>query len=129
MWPAATSTTIPSGSFRPSLMIVFTPEPSGFDVSTRPAERSRKYKRPTVFATDLGASDLEAFEDGMKRLFLSFFDFRFFDHCLDRIALKRLDKGAEASDGLAENEVLHLERALVGVKSFRIHEESPDVVV
>jgi hypothetical protein len=40
-----------------------------------------------------------------------------------------LDEGAQAGNGLAENQVLHLERALVGVESFRIHEESPDVVV
>src|SRR6266403_995893 len=127
MWPAATSTTMPSGSVRPSLMMVFKSEPSGFDVSTRPAERSKKYKRPTVFATDFTVSDLEALEEGMKSLFLSLF-FSSIPRCSGRSALNQLDECAETSNGLAENQVLHLERALVGVKGFRIHEEPPDVV-
>src|SRR5882724_3164145 len=128
MWPAATSTTIPSGSFRPSLTMVFKSEPSGFDVRTRPAARSKKYKRPTVFATDFTVSDLEALEEGMKSLFLSLF-FSFIPRCFDGSALNQLDEGAETGNGLAENQVLHLERALVGVESFRIHEEPPDVVL
>src|ERR1700739_2238151 len=63
MWPAATSTTIPSGSFRPSLTIVFKLEPSGFDVRTRPAARSKKYKRPTVFAAAFAVFVLEIIDD------------------------------------------------------------------
>src|SRR6266478_3139907 len=59
MWPPATSITIPSGSFRPSLTMVFKSEPSGFDERTRPAARSKKYKRPTVFAADFTVSHLE----------------------------------------------------------------------
>src|SRR5712664_4289944 len=127
MWPAATSTTMPSGSFRPSLMMVFKSEPSGFDISTRPAERSKRYKRPTVFATDFTVSDLEALEEGMKSLFLSY-SFHLSHVVPKRSALNQLDECAEAGNGFAENQVLHLERALVGVKGFRIHEGSPDVV-
>jgi len=59
------------GKFSASLMIVFRSEPSGFEVRTRPAARSKKYKRPTVFAADFTDSDLEALEDGMNLLFLS----------------------------------------------------------
>src|SRR5258707_3352695 len=71
MWAPATSITIPSGSFRPSLTMVFKSEPSGFDVRTRPAARSKKYKRPTVFAANFTVSDLEALEDGIG-FFISF---------------------------------------------------------
>src|SRR5260221_14515090 len=117
---------MPSGSFRPSLMMVFKSEPSGFDVSTRPAERSKKYKRPTVFATDFTVSDLEALEEGMKSLFLSY-SFHL-SHVVPAEVLSTNYECAEAGNGFAENQVLHLERALVGVKGFRIHEESPDVV-
>src|SRR5260370_5072005 len=127
MAPAATATTMASGSFRHLLMMVFKSEPSGFDVSTRPAERSKKYKRPTVFATDFTVSDLEALEEGMKSLFLSY-SFHLSHVVPKRSALNQLDESAETSNGFAENQVLHLERALVGVKSFRIHEESPDIV-
>src|SRR5215469_3016083 len=48
MCAAATSTTRPSGNFRPSLMMVFKSEPSGFADKTRPAPRSRKNSRPDV---------------------------------------------------------------------------------
>src|SRR5580704_14533942 len=128
MWPAATSTTIPSGSFRPSLTIVFKLEPSGFAVRTRPAARSKKYKRPTVFAADFTVSDLEALGDGMDLLFLS--SLLLFIHCcFARSAFNWLDESAEAGNSFAQNQVLHLEGALVGVEGFRIHEEPPDVVL
>src|ERR1700694_1728803 len=48
MWSAATSTTTPSGSFRPSLTIIFKSEPSGFAENMRPPPRSRKNRRPAV---------------------------------------------------------------------------------
>src|ERR1700732_5281289 len=48
MWSAATSTTTPSGSFRPSLTIPSRPEPSGFAENMRPPPRSRKNSRPAV---------------------------------------------------------------------------------
>ena len=38
-------------------------------------------------------------------------------------------KGAEASDGLADDQILHLIRAFVGVERFGIGEEARDVVV
>src|SRR6266853_6105675 len=71
MWPAATSTTMPSGSFRPSLTMVFRSEPSGFEENTRPAARSKMNKRLTVFADNFVVSDLEALEDGIG-FFISF---------------------------------------------------------
>src|SRR5437868_7343073 len=40
-----------------------------------------------------------------------------------------LHEGAEARDGLADDQVLHLERAFVGVERFGIREEACDVVV
>src|ERR1700730_11133305 len=49
MFPAATSTTMPSGSRRPSETIVRKSEPSGFAVITRPPPRSKRNSRPTVF--------------------------------------------------------------------------------
>src|SRR5262245_27260814 len=39
------------------------------------------------------------------------------------------NEGAEAGDGLADDQVLHLEGAFVGVDRFRIREEARDVVV
>src|SRR5260370_25728195 len=48
MWPASTSTTIPSGSFRASVTIVFRSDPSGLhDITRRPA-RSKKNRRAIV---------------------------------------------------------------------------------
>src|SRR5260370_36213836 len=71
MWPPATSTTIPSGSFLPSLTMVFKSEPSGFDVRTRPTARSRKNRRPeTVLAAGRAALAL-GFASGLE--FFSFF--------------------------------------------------------
>src|SRR5271155_1377608 len=121
MWPAATSTTMPSGSFRPSLTMVFKSEPSGFEERTRPAARSKKYKRPTVFAADFTVSDLEALEDGIGITF-SFLVFSLFERRCSRTASYCLEswlhKGAEPGDSFAENQILHLERALIGVKGF-----------
>src|SRR6266849_8733973 len=128
MWPPATSTTIPSGSFRPSLTMVFKSEPSGFDVRTRPAARSKKYKRPTVFAADFTDSDLEALEDGMES-FIPFFVTFIYLASFRRKCLRWLHEGTEAGNGLAENQVLHLERAFVGVERFGIGEEARHVVV
>src|SRR5229473_176423 len=42
---------------------------------------------------------------------------------------RRLHEGAEPSDGFADDQVLHLIRALVGIERFRIGEEARDVVV
>ena len=38
-------------------------------------------------------------------------------------------EGAEAGDGLADDQILHLIRAFVGVERFGIGEEARDVVV
>src|SRR5579864_7576736 len=53
MCPAETSTTTPSGNFRPSSTMVFKSEPSGFAENTRPPPKSRKNNRPEVL--DLSA--------------------------------------------------------------------------
>src|ERR1700733_2338587 len=50
MCPARTSTTTPSGPFRPSSMRVLKSEPSEFAVNTRPAPLSRKKSRPHAVA-------------------------------------------------------------------------------
>src|SRR5579863_3063769 len=61
MCPAARSSTRPSGNFRPSLMMVFKSEPSGFADNMRPPLRSRKKSRPDVGAFFAPASiDVEA---------------------------------------------------------------------
>src|SRR6266566_4654581 len=48
MWPASTSTTMPSGSFRPSVTIVFRSDPSGLHDITRPPPRSKMNRRAIV---------------------------------------------------------------------------------
>src|SRR5260370_7069697 len=64
MWQGARSSRIPSGSFRPSLTMVFNSEPSGLDVRTRPAARSRKNRRPeTGLAAGLAAFDFRFVDD------------------------------------------------------------------
>src|SRR5260370_4973140 len=40
-----------------------------------------------------------------------------------------LHKGAQARDGLAHDEILHLVRAFVGVKRFAVREETRDLVL
>src|SRR5258708_135593 len=110
---------MPSGSFRPSLTMVFKSEPSGFDVRMRPAERSKKYKRATVFAASSAVSDLEALEDDIES-FIPFSVAFIYERRFGRSALIWLDESAEAGNGLAENQVLHLEGALVGVESFQM---------
>src|SRR5260221_10193834 len=126
------STTIPSGSFRPSLTMVFKSEPSEFDERTRPAARSKKYKRLTVFADNFAISDLEALEDGIG-FFISFLVlFRLSSELQQNRSLpfqRGSHESAEAGNGLAENQVLHLKRAFVGVERFGIVEEARHVVV
>src|SRR5216684_826272 len=48
MWPASTSTTMPSGSFRASVTIVFRSDPSGLHDITRPPPRSKTNRRAIV---------------------------------------------------------------------------------
>src|SRR5437899_928854 len=45
------------------------------------------------------------------------------------VEYRALNEGAEAGDRFADDQVLHLVSALVGIESFRIHEETPDVVI
>src|SRR5580700_3102748 len=64
MWPASTSTTMPSGSLRPSLTIVFKSEPSGLHENTRPSLRSKTNRRPEVaFVVPFEDFDFAALED------------------------------------------------------------------
>src|ERR1700751_3792708 len=64
MWPASASTTMPSGSLRPSLTIVFKSEPSGLHESTRPSLRSKTNRRPKVaFVFPFEDFDFAALED------------------------------------------------------------------
>src|SRR5882724_7841656 len=46
-----------------------------------------------------------------------------------RIHFTPLHEGAEAGYGFADDQVLHLECAFVGIKRFRIREETADVIV
>src|ERR1700722_7031562 len=59
MWSAATSTTTPSGSFRPSLTITFRFVPSGFAENVGPPPRSRKNSRTAVRLIPDGALILQ----------------------------------------------------------------------
>src|ERR1700688_4570590 len=123
---------MPSGIRLPSLTMTFRSEPSGFAVKTSPLLALRKNKRPAVpFGVGWATFDLDALTD--MDLFLLFQFSRFCTQISgyrsQNLPQTPLDEGAQAGNGLAENQVLHLERALVGVESFRIHEESPDVVV
>src|SRR6266480_1505064 len=92
---------MPSGSCRPSLTMVFKSEPSGFDVRMRPAERSKKYKRATVFAASSAVSDLEALEDDIES-FIPFSVAFIYERRFGRSALIWLDESAEAGNRLAE---------------------------
>src|SRR6516165_11173659 len=70
--PASTSTTIPSGSRRPSLTITFKSEPSGFDENTRPPPTSKKNSRPLIgFTPESETPGVEVVEDAMIYSFLS----------------------------------------------------------
>src|SRR5260370_24381828 len=99
MWPAATSTTMPSGSFRPSLTMIFRSEPSGFDVKMRPAARSMKNRRPTVLAAGLGARALVFADD------IEFFPslpiasdllFNFFKTCSSKLVHRNISNEPDA---------------------------------
>src|ERR1700730_9514264 len=125
------STTMPSGIRLPSLTMTFRSEPSGFAEKTWPLLTLRKNKRPAVpFGVGLAIFDLDALRD--INLFAPFVVLAFLHAVCGYLSQNRpllLNESAQAGNGLAENQVLHLERALVGVQSFRIHEESPDVAV
>src|SRR6266446_5445019 len=63
MWPASTSTTMPSGSF-PASLIVFRSEPSGLHDITRPLARSKKNRRAIV-VWDAGFPAFELLASGL----------------------------------------------------------------
>src|ERR1700758_2020772 len=141
MWPASASTTIPSGSFRPSLTIVFKSEPSGFAERMRPAPRSKKKRRPEVdlaagFAS-FGLVTVDAIEFACSfanihsitrhhRKRIRYLDPRGTRKQTDENALQ---EGTQAGHGLADNQVLHLVGAFVGVEGFGVGEEASHVVV
>src|SRR4051794_22538140 len=122
---------MPSGSRRPSLTMIFTSEPSGFAENTSPLLALRKNKRAVVvFAVVFLTSNLEdltAITSSLLYLLLQFWQDRL-NRKLEFTSIP-LDKGAEAGYGFANNQVLHLECAFVGIKSFRIREEAADIVV
>src|SRR5580693_7473484 len=134
MWPASTSTTMPSGSLRPSLTIVFKSEPSGLHESTRPSLRSKTNRRPKVaFVVPFKDFDFAALED--IEFTCSFSEIDFANATAQRERSKRftfrnaLNERAQTGDGFADNQVLHLKRAFVGVERFGICEEARNVVV
>src|SRR5882672_7267895 len=123
---------MPSGIRLPSLTMTFRSEPSGFADKTWPLLALRKNKRPAVpFGVGLATFDSDALRD--MNLFAPFVILAFlqaaYGYQLQNSPPIPLDEGAEPSNGLAENQVLHLEGALIGVEGFRIHEEPTDVVL
>src|SRR5258708_5488288 len=123
---------MPWGIRLPSVTMTFRSEPSGFADKTWPALALRKNNRPAVpFGPGLAIFDLDALTD--INLFAPFVIFAFLQAAYGYQSQNSppipLHEGAEPRDGFAENQVLHLERALVGVECFRIHEEPPDVVL
>src|ERR1700722_1542536 len=122
---------MPSGIRLPSLTMTFRSEPSGFAEKTWPLLALRKNKRPAVpFGVGLATFDLDALKD--INLFSPFVVLVSLHAVCGYLPQNRpllLNESAQSGNGLAQNQVLHLEGALVGVQSFRIHKESPDVVV
>src|SRR5580704_3079570 len=134
MWPASASTTMPSGSLRPSLTIVFKSEPSGLHESTRPSLRSKTNRRPKVaFVVPFKDFDFAALED--IEFTCSFSEIDFANETAQRERPKRfafrnaLNERAQTGDSFADNQVLHLKRAFVGVERFGIGEKARNVVV
>src|SRR5882762_4023428 len=84
------------------------------------------------FLDNFAISDLEALEDGIG-FFISFLVlFRLSSELQQNRSLpfqKGSHESAEAGNGLAENQVLHLKRAFVGVERLGIGEEARHVVV
>src|SRR6266478_2468745 len=122
---------MPSGSRLPSLTITLRSEPSGFAENTWPLLALRKNKRAIVaFAVVFVTSHLE---DLTAMIFFApLFITQF---CQDKLNGKPqftsipLDERAEPGYGFAENQVLNLEGAFVGVERFRIGKEAGNVVV
>src|SRR6201995_1147119 len=117
---------MPSGIRLPSVTMIFTSEPSGFAENTSPLLALRKNKRAfAAFAVVFLTSNLEDLTA------MIFFAPLFIASVLARQVESEtaipLHEGAEARYGFADNQVLHLESAFVGIKRFRIREETSDV--
>ncbi len=107
---------MPSGIRLPSLTMTFRSEPSGFADKTWPLLALRKNKRPAVtFSVGLVTFDLDALRN--INLFAPFVILLFLEAAYGYQSQNSpsisLDEGAEPGNGLADNQVLHLERALV----------------
>src|SRR5712671_1254247 len=121
---------MPSGSRLPSLTITLRSEPSGFAENTSPLLALRKNKRAVVaFAVVFLISHLEDLTA------MIFFAPLLLQVLADRLNKRPefssvpLDECAEPGYGFAENQVLDLEGAFVGVERFRIGKEAGNVVV
>src|SRR5216683_7075174 len=120
---------MPSGIRLPSLTMTFRSEPSGFAEKTWPLLALRKNKRLAVpFGVGLTTFNLDSLRD-IDLLAPFALLYAVDGYQVENSTPIPLDEGAETGNGLAENQVLHLKRALVGVQGFRIHEETSDVVV
>src|ERR1700683_661577 len=122
---------MPSGIRLPSLTMILRSEPSGLAENTSPLLALRKNKRlVAAFAVVFLTSNLE---DLTAMIFVA--PLFIASVLADRLNRKPqftsipLDEGAEPGYGFAENQVLHLERAFVGIERFRICEETAYVVV
>src|SRR4029077_16367163 len=124
---------MPSGSLRPSLTIVFKSEPSGLHESTRPSLRSKTNRRPKVaFVVPFEDFDFEALEDiEFTCSFLrSICKSNSSARTSKRLAFQNaLDERAEAGYGFPDDQILHLERAFIGIERFGIRKETGDVIV
>src|SRR5438477_3209201 len=117
---------MPSGSFRPSLTIVLRSEPSGLAERMRPPLRSKKNKRlekdlePRFVSFLLVTVDDINSPAPFERLIRSSPSLQTTGSNLhpwrlrNQSAVTRLHEGAQAGNGFADDQVLHLIRAFVG---------------
>src|ERR1700683_1951878 len=122
---------MPSGIRLPSLTMILRSEPSGLAENTSPLLALRKNKRlVAAFAVVFLTSNLE---DLTAMIFVA--PLFIASVLADRLNRKPqftsipLDEGAEPGYGFAENQVLYLKGAFVGVERFCIHKKAADVVV
>src|ERR1700720_4366667 len=122
---------MPSGIRLPSLTMILRSEPSGFAENTSPLLALRKNKRAVAaFAVVFLTSHLEDLTA------MIFFAPLFITSVLARQLNRKpqftsipLDESADPGYRFADNQVLHLECPFVGIKGFRICEETADVIV
>src|SRR6202142_981039 len=123
---------MPSGSRLPSLTMTLTSEPSGLAENTSPLLALRKNNRAFVALTGVVLMfDLEVLRGmGFLRSFTtSSFLADWLDKKIASSLFLPLDECAEPGYGFAENQVLNLEGAFVGVERFRIGKEAANVVI